>query len=129
MPFRRVVLLEGEATTPFRDEVDRLRSALRSKGIGIVSEGGDGFIALPGGVPGLDLLFAHLDGHDLPCGLLNSSGYYRDLLKHTPDSVMDRFVRESQRGRLIVQHDPDALVQAMVEYAPPETRRQGALPE
>ena len=130
MPLRRVVLLEGETTkSSFRDEVERLRGALVSKGIGVVDEGGDGVIALPGGIPALDALLDHLDGNDHPCGLLNSSDYFSQLFKNTPDTVMDRFVRESQRGRLIVQRDPQALVQAMLEYLPPETRRQNAATE
>jgi predicted Rossmann-fold nucleotide-binding protein len=130
MALRRVVLLEGETTkSSFPDDVERLRGALVSKGIGVVDEGGDGLIALPGGVPALDILLNQLDGNDRPCGLLNTSDYYTDLLKTTSDSVVDRFVRESQRGRLIVQRDPQALVQAMVEYLPPETRRQSAANE
>jgi predicted Rossmann-fold nucleotide-binding protein len=125
MPLRRVVLLEGEPTrTRFRDDADRLRVTLSTKGIGIVSEDGDGIIALPGGVPALDVVMDQLDGNDRPCGLLNSSDYYTDLLKTTSDSVVDRFVRESQRGRLIVQRDPAELIQAMADYQPPETRRQ-----
>lgn len=128
MALHRVVLLEGETTKArFSSDADRLRVTLSNKGIGIVPEGGDGLIALPGGVPTLDSLLDQLDGHDRPCGLLNASDYYTDLLKTTSDSVVDRFVHESQRGRLIVQRDPVALIQAMADYLPPETRRQSAL--
>lgn len=127
MALHRVVLLEGETTkTHFPGEAERLRVTLSSKGIGIVSEGGDGIIALPGGVPALDILLDRLAGNDRPCGLLNTANYYTDLLKTTADIVVDRFVRETQRGRLIVGRDPHALVQAMAEYLPPETRRQAA---
>jgi predicted Rossmann-fold nucleotide-binding protein len=121
----RVVLLEGEVTrSSFRQDAEGLRALLRGKGIGIVDEGGDGVIALPGGLPALDGLLDQLDGNDHPCGLLNTNNYYTDLLKTTADGVVDRFVRETQRGRLIVQRDPALLVQAMAEYLPPETRRQ-----
>jgi hypothetical protein len=35
-------------------------------------------------------------------------------------------VRESQRGMLIVDRDPAALLRAMADFRPPETRRQAS---
>lgn len=126
MPVRRLVLLEP-SSHEFGDTLDTLRGVLSSKGITVVPEAGDGLIAAPGSLNSLSELFTtYLAGNDLPCGLLNTANYYTDLLKTTEDNVVDRFVREIQRGRLIVQRDPHDLVQAMVEYLPPETRRQSA---
>ena len=62
-------------------------------------------------------------GPERPCGLLDTDGYFSHLLTNTDDGLIERFVRESQRGRLIVEPDPAALVQALAEYRPPETRR------
>lgn len=89
----------------------------------------DGFVALPGGPQKLETLFTvWLDNVTLdakPCGLLNTADYFTGLLKDEADSVVERFVRESQRGRLIVDRDPDELLRAMLDFRPPETRRQG----
>lgn len=129
MPLRRVVVLTADSTrAEFRESENELRTTLARRGIGVVAEGGDGVVAPPGALRDFAELFQrYLAGNDLPCGLLNTSDYYTDLLKTTADSVVDRFVRETQRGRLIVQRDPHALVQAMAEYLPPETRRQAAI--
>lgn len=130
MPLRRLVLLEPSSQDGFRDTLDTLRGVLSGKGIAVVREAGDGLIAAPGSLTSLSELFTtYLAGNDLPCGLLNTANYYTDLLKTTEDSVVDRFVRESQRGRLIVNSSPELLVQSMAEYQPPETRRQTAAAE
>jgi hypothetical protein len=88
----------------------------------------DGFLALPGGLGTLEELFeiwtwGHLGYHEKPCGLLNIADYYTSLLKFVDDMVVEKFVRETQRGMLIVDRDPAALLQAMGEFRPPETRR------
>ena len=58
-----------------------------------------------------------------PCGLLNTADYYTALLKGADDDLLDLFARESQRGLLIVDRDPAALLRAMADFRPPETRR------
>jgi uncharacterized protein (TIGR00730 family) len=88
----------------------------------------DGFLALPGGLGTLEELFeiwtwGHLGYHQKPCGLLNTSEYYTSLLKFVDDMVVEKFVRETQRGMLIVDRDADTLLRAMAEFQPPETRR------
>jgi uncharacterized protein (TIGR00730 family) len=88
----------------------------------------DGFLALPGGLGTLEELFeiwtwGHLGYHQKPCGLLNTSEYYTSLLKFVDDMVVEKFVRETQRGMLIVDRDAETLLRAMAEFRPPETRR------
>lgn len=125
MSLRRVVLLEAGLEPPeFREAREGLRDHLARQGIGIVAEHGDGVIALPGGLPALEALFDHLGDDDAPCGLLDAARYYTDLLKTAGDATMNRFIRETQRGRVILERDPAALIQAMAEYRPPETRRR-----
>jgi uncharacterized protein (TIGR00730 family) len=86
----------------------------------------DGFLALPGGVESLEDLFGiwtWAGGHEKPCGLLNRADYYTNLLRTPNDALLDRYVRERQRGMLIVDRDPAALLRSMAEFRPPETRR------
>lgn len=90
----------------------------------------DGFLALPGGLGTLEELFeiwtwGHLGQHQKPCGLLNTAEYYTSLLKFVDDMVVEKFVRETQRGMLIVDRDPATLLRAMADFRPPETRRRG----
>lgn len=129
MPLRRVELLEATAIpSDHRADLERLRQTLADQGIRVVPAEGDALIALPGAVAGLGVLFHRLDDNDTPCGLLDAAGFYSGLLRGASDSEMDRFVRERQRGRLVVDRDPVSLVRSLVEYLPPETRRQaGAL--
>jgi predicted Rossmann-fold nucleotide-binding protein len=91
----------------------------------------DGFLALPGGPETLEELLGRClpargtaGGNEPACGLLNTLNYFSEQLKTGGDRVVELFVRESQRGRLIVERDPAELLRAMAEYRPPETRRQ-----
>jgi predicted Rossmann-fold nucleotide-binding protein len=90
----------------------------------------DGFLALPGGPVALeellDTCLAASSSGERPCGLLNAGDYFTDLLKTTADAVVERFIREAQRGRLSVQRDPAELLRAIADYRPPETRRQNS---
>jgi len=95
-----------------------------------LGELGDGFLALPGGPLTLEQVFAtglpERGGDGKPCGLLNTADYFSDLLKAEADPMLERFARETQRGRLIVERDPAVLLRALADYRPPETRRQFA---
>jgi len=95
------------------------------------SDEADGFLALPGAVESLEGLFDRWlgtpDGFGaLPCGLLNTGEYYTALLRNAGDATMERFVRETQRGALIVDRDPEVLLRALADFRPPETRRNFA---
>ncbi|MEZ4455080.1 MAG: LOG family protein [Gemmatimonadales bacterium] len=88
----------------------------------------DAWIGLPQGVGSLDEAFAVWDWPGLrrseqPLGLLDSGGYYSGLLKTASDDGVDRFVRESQRGRLVVSTSAEDLLRRLADYRPPETRR------
>jgi hypothetical protein len=88
----------------------------------------DGILGLAGGFPTLDAAFAAWSWADpareTPLGLIDESGYYTDLLKLAPDEVVDRFVRESQRGLLAIDNRAEEVLRRLTEYRPPETRRQ-----
>lgn len=88
----------------------------------------DAFLALPGGLASFDEVFAlwrwGTEGwHDKPCGLLNTGDYYSTMLKTVSDELLDQFVKETQRGMLIVDRDAETLLRALADYRPPETRR------
>lgn len=103
----------------------RIASSLEDRNA-TLAEVSDGFLALPGGIGSLEELFAIWTwggAHDKPCGLLNRADYYTGLLRTPDDALLDRYVRESQRGMLIVDRDPAVLLRAMAEFRPPETRR------
>lgn len=94
----------------------------------VMVEKADAFLALPQGIANLDELFQlwswqHAGDPERPTGLLNVSGYFTALLKDESDAAVERFVRESQRGMLIVDADLESLLHTMADFRPPETRR------
>lgn len=91
-------------------------------------EKADGFLALPQGLANFDELFQLWSWQnpadpEKPTGLLNVAGYFTALLENESDEAVERFVRETQRGMLIVDPDPESLLRAMADFRPPETRR------
>ena len=94
----------------------------------VMVEKADACLALPQGIANLDELFQlwswqHAGDAERPTGLLNVAGYFTALLKDESDAAVERFVRESQRGMLIVDADLDSLLRTMADFRPPETRR------
>jgi uncharacterized protein (TIGR00730 family) len=84
----------------------------------------DGFIALPGGVGTLDELFetftwAQLGIHAKPFGLLDSDGYYENLIRFLDHAVAEGFVRGAHRDLLLVDSDPAALLDRFLGFASP----------
>jgi uncharacterized protein (TIGR00730 family) len=89
-----------------------------------MAELSDGFIALPGGLGTLEELFeiwtwAQLGFHDKPCGLLNAEGYYDPLIEFLDHAVAEQFVQESHRSMLMVESDPESLLDRFENYRPP----------
>lgn len=81
----------------------------------LMAELADAFVALPGGLGTLDELFetltwAQLGLHDRPCGLLDTGGYYRPLLTFLDRAVEARFLRAEHRDLLLVDDDPERLL-------------------
>jgi uncharacterized protein (TIGR00730 family) len=84
----------------------------------------DGFIALPGGLGTLEELFeiwtwAQLGFHHKPCGLLNAEGYFDPLIEFLDHAVTEQFVKESHRSMLIVESEPERLLDRFASYQPP----------
>ena len=93
----------------------------------LMAELSDGFIALPGGIGTLEELFeiwtwAQLGFHNKPCGLLNVEGYYDSLIGFLDHVLAEQFVKKEQHAMLIVEANPDFLLDRYVNYQPAEVR-------
>jgi uncharacterized protein (TIGR00730 family) len=83
----------------------------------------DGFIAISGGLGTLEEFFevvtwAQLGIHQKPCGLLNVARYYDELLEFLDHAVEQRFVKDVHRSLIIVNGDPNGLVESFLSYRP-----------
>ena len=83
----------------------------------------DGFVALPGGFGTIDELFEIMTWNQLgiinkPCGLLNIEGYFNHLLEYISCAVNERFVRPEHQANLIVDNDPEELIDRLEKYRP-----------
>jgi uncharacterized protein (TIGR00730 family) len=85
----------------------------------------DAFIAIPGGYGTLEEFFeavtwSQLGLHQKPCGLLNVANYYdplRALLEH---ATAEGFIRPTHRSLVLVEEDPDRLIDLLAAYRPAE---------
>jgi uncharacterized protein (TIGR00730 family) len=84
----------------------------------------DGFIGLPGGAGTLEELFeiwtwGQLGHHRKPVGLLNVAGYFDTLLAFLDHQCRERFMRVEHREMLLVDSDPDPLLERLERYEAP----------
>jgi uncharacterized protein (TIGR00730 family) len=91
----------------------------------LMSELSEGFVMLPGGIGTLEEFFevlswAHLGVHSKPCGLLNIEDYYEPLLAFLDDAVVRGFLSEQHRSMVLVETEPELLLEAFARYRAPE---------
>jgi len=89
-----------------------------------MSDLANGFIALPGGFGTLEELFeiltwAQLNRHQKPVGILNTAGYYDELLAFIHSMVKKKFLRPVNLDLMIVSATVDDLLRQMNKYVPP----------
>lgn len=89
----------------------------------IMADIADGFIALPGGLGTLEELFevltwAQLGFHQKPCALLNVKGYYDHLTQFLDHAVGQAFIKDEHRKMLLIEENPDKLLDLMTAYKP-----------
>ena len=83
----------------------------------------DGIITLPGGYDTLEELFemitwAQLGLHQKPIGILNTNGFYDDLLKMLRKMVDLEFLKQENYDMILVDDDPELLLRKMERYTP-----------
>ena len=93
-----------------------------------MSELADGFLALPGGIGTLEEWFevwtwSQLGFQPKPCGLLNVAGYYDHLLAFLDHMTAERFLTDIHRGMVIVDDDPERLLDRLAAWQPPRARK------
>jgi hypothetical protein len=94
----------------------------------------DGFIAMPGGIGTLDEIFevwtwAQLGFHAKPCGLLNVEGYFDPLIAFIGHAVAEQFVKQAHGSMLLVENNPEALLDRFDRYVPPVVAKWIEKPE
>jgi uncharacterized protein (TIGR00730 family) len=95
---------------------------MRSRKRGL-DEGGDAFIALPGGLGTLEevleiLSFKQLGFHRKPVVLLDALGYWQPLLQMLDKGFAEGFVQQHFRGIYTVARDPAQAIEQIVSTAP-----------
>ena len=93
-----------------------------------MAELADGFVALPGGLGTYEELFeiwtwAQLGWHAKPCGLLNAAGFYDRLVAFLDGACDAEFVKPEHRAMLIVDTDPDRLLDRFGAYEAPNVAK------
>ncbi len=93
----------------------------------LMAELSDGFVALPGGIGTLEELFeawtwAGLGIHQKAVGVLNIGGFWDPLLAMADRMVAEGFLPERPRSALLVEREPEALIEAVKAYLPRAAR-------
>ena len=88
----------------------------------------DGFIAMPGGFGTLEeiieiVTWGQLRFHNKPCGLLNTDGYFDQLVGSLEHATAEGFLRVENRDMLLVEADPVLLVQRFERYTAPHVEK------
>ena len=88
----------------------------------------DGFVTLPGGYGTFEeflevLSWAQLGIHEKPCGLLDVDGYYDPLVALFDEAVEECFLHSDHRSLVLMEKDPELLLDVMNRYTPPGTKK------
>jgi len=88
----------------------------------------DGVIALPGGFGTMEELFemltwAQLGLHQKPIGLLNTKGFYNDLINLVQNMVTKGFLKQENQNMLTISDNINELLHKMSSYKAPEVHK------
>ena len=86
----------------------------------------DGFVTLPGGIGTFEEMFeawcwSQLGYHQKPCGLLDVNGFYSGMTGFIDHVVAEGFLQPRHRAMLLIERDPEVLLDRMADYRPPAT--------
>jgi uncharacterized protein (TIGR00730 family) len=89
----------------------------------IMYQKSDGFIIIPGGFGTMDEFFeistwGQLGLHSKPIGILNTNGFYDDLLKQAQKMVDLGFLAEANFNAILVSEEINDLLQKMNNFKP-----------
>lgn len=87
----------------------------------VMAELSDGFMGLPGGIGTMEEFFevlswSQLGIHNKPCGLLNTDGYYRHIIRFLDHAVDQGFLKPKHRSLLIVEKSPTEILIRFEEF-------------
>jgi uncharacterized protein (TIGR00730 family) len=90
----------------------------------MMAELADAFLTLPGGLGTLEELFevwtwGLLGIHDKPFGLLDVDGYFAPLIAFLDHATVQGFIREPHRAMVLVDENPELLLDRLARYRPP----------
>lgn len=90
----------------------------------LMAELSSAFVALPGGIGTFEELFevwtwSQLGLHQKPCALLDLQGFYAGMGAFLDHVVEQGFLKPVHRAGLIVERDPQALLEALTRYEAP----------
>jgi len=88
----------------------------------LMAERSDVFVALPGGIGTLEELFEvwtwrQLGYHDKPIGILNTVGYFNNLLAFLQTSVTQELLSDGQMNLVQIDESPLTLLPDLVQKA------------
>ncbi len=88
----------------------------------LMEESSDAFIVTPGGIGTFEEFFEiltlrSLDRHKKPIAILNTNGYYDDLLSFLKNGVEQNFLREGNLELFYVSDDITALLDFLENYS------------
>lgn len=92
----------------------------------VMYEKSDGFMILPGGFGTMDEFFeittwGQLGLHNKPIGILNTNGFYNDLLELGMTMVKKGFLKQENLDAVLVDDSIDGLLLKMNTYVPRPT--------
>jgi uncharacterized protein (TIGR00730 family) len=90
-----------------------------------MNELADAFIALPGGFGTLDELFevltwSQIGLHRKPAAILNTNGYYDDLLDWVDRAYADHYIYEEHLALFVVDSKPAGLLERLAKFQFPD---------
>lgn len=85
----------------------------------------DAFIALPGGMGTIEelmeiLTWGQLGFHLKPVGILNIAGFFDPMLVFLEQLSKEEFIAPEHNSMLLVDNNPERLLQRFSEYKPPQ---------